>query len=61
MCPGCMTAAALQELGPNPAAALLALFARSLARPGSAPPNTGAAAANVRTAASVSANANQGG
>jgi hypothetical protein len=60
MCPGCMTAAALQELGPNPAAALLALFARSLARPGSAP-NTGAAAANVRTAASVSANANQGG
>lgn len=31
MCPGCMTAAALQELGPAPFAALRAAFA---ARPG---------------------------
>lgn len=60
MCPGCMTAAALQELGPNPAAALLALIARSLGRSGRAP-GTGAESAKEQTAATAFPNANQGG
>ena len=45
MCPGCMTAAALQELGPNPFTALRAAFGGRPARPDSAQPSIAAEAA----------------
>jgi len=45
MCPGCMTAAALQELRPNPFAALRAAFARRPGGPKRAQPSMPAEAA----------------
>jgi len=47
MCPGCMTAAALQELRPNPFAALRAAFARRPGGPERAQPSTPAEAAKA--------------
>lgn len=45
MCPGCITAAALQELGPNPFAALRAAFASTRGRRRRIQPSTPADAA----------------
>ena len=61
MCPGCMTAAALQELGPNPAATLLALVARSLPRRRRAQPSTDADTAKHQASKPACPNQTHGG